>query len=554
VKSQRPPKKGGPQSEFAWLVDDGVRACQRQQRLPSLEMVQSELASEIGIGVRTLQSWRASRFPERYEDLRNFARACLQVVPDLGRPWVIDLFREAGMSRDIEQALSDLQLDSVEPIRTSALPQIDQVLSAQIIQPDPVFQRVQLADFVGREWLTAKVDAFLNDPGRKSGVFILTGDVGAGKTTFLAQLAQKRHYLQLFGEQVPGLSNLPRALRSLAAQLILRFHLEPFEPALPDDPIAFERLLRSAARRLLPGERLIIVCDALNEMGTVPNGNALGLPTMLPEGVYLIVSHGLQPIRLKFNFVPQIEWLDLNSTDNLQDMQTYLRRLAPSPEVAWWLQVHQHSSDEFVQTLLEHSGGNWLYLSHLVAEIRRGPHSPYQSYGLPAGLANYYAEYAAGWRDKDMAKWDAVYAPLFVTLVAAREPISLDRLIEWSGVDVPRPEVRRLLREDWRPFIQEQQDTAQGTLYALYHHSLYDFVMGKVDRRGLTITSLHVLDDLQAHLREAHRRIVEYFRQQCGGDWARLADHAYADRHLTHHREQVLSQGTAPLHSARLNR
>ena len=197
--------------------------------------------------------------------------------------------------------------------------------------------------------------------------------------------------------------------------------------------------------------------------------------------------------------------------------------------------------------MLEHSGGNWLYLSHLVAEIRRGPHGSHQSYGLPAGLANYYAEYAAGWRDKDVTKWDAVYAPLFVTLVAAREPISLDRLIEWSGVTVPRPEVRRLLREDWRPFIQERQDPVQGTLYALYHHSVYDFVMGKVDRRGLTITSLHVLDDLQAHLREAHRRIVEYFRQQCDGDWARLAGHPYADRHLAYHREQVLKPGNSPV-------
>ena len=81
-----------------------------------------------------------------------------------------------------------------------------------------------------------------------------------------------------------------------------------------------------------------------------------------------------------------------------------------------------------------------------------------------------------------------------------------------------------------------------------------DFVLGKVDRSGLTITSLHLLDDLQAHLREAHRRIVEYFRQQCDGDWARLAGQAYADQHLAYHREQVLHQGTAPLQSARLNR
>jgi hypothetical protein len=188
VKSQRPPKKGGPQSEFAWLVDDGVRACQRQRRLPTLEMVQSELATEIAISLRTLQSWRANRFPERYEDLRNFARACLQTTPELGGPWVIDLFRAAGMSRDVEQALADLQLESAPSPRDTAPPNHDQWLKAQTIQPDPIFQRVHLSEFVGREWLTAKVDGFLNDPLHRSGVFVLTGEVGAGKTTFLAHL------------------------------------------------------------------------------------------------------------------------------------------------------------------------------------------------------------------------------------------------------------------------------------------------------------------------------------------------------------------------------
>jgi hypothetical protein len=54
--------------------------------------------------------------------------------------------------------------------------------------------------------------------------------------------------------------------------------------------------------------------------------------------------------------------------------------------------------------------------------------------------------------------------------------------------------------------------------------------------------------------REAHRRIVEYFRQQCDGAWVRLTGHPYAAQHLAYHREQVLHQGTAPLHSARLNR
>jgi hypothetical protein len=560
VKSQRPPKKGGPQSEFAWLVDDGVRACQRQRRLPTLEMVQSELATEIAISLRTLQSWRANRFPERYEDLRNFARACLQTTPELGGPWVIDLFRAAGMSRDVEQALADLQLESAPSTRDTAPPNHDQWLKAQTIQPDPIFQRVHLSEFVGREWLTAKVDGFLNDPLHRSGVFVLTGEVGAGKTTFLAHLVQQRNYIQIFGEQVPGPTNISRALRSLAAQLLVRCswltpeHCPTRTGVWPDEALTFEQLLRSAARGLPPGERLIIVCDALNEVGTIPGGNVLGLPAVLPDGVYLIISHGLMPIKLSFTLVPQSEWLDVKSSENLDDMRRYLERIAAGPDAMWWLQAHQQSTAEFVDTLLDLSSGNWLYLSHLIAEMRRGSRDNYTVYGLPASLANYYAAYAATWRDKDAQKWDTLYAPVFVTLVAAREPVTLDRLIEWSWVSASRQEVRRLLREDWRPWVVEQHDPMRGTLHTLYHPSLKDFILGKANQRDLTITTLHVVDDLQAHLRAAHRRIVEYFRQQCDGDWVRLAGHPYADQHLAYHREQVLHQRTAPLQSARLNR
>jgi flagellar biosynthesis GTPase FlhF len=54
------------------------------------------------------------------------------------------------------------------------------------VRPDAVFQRVRVQDFVGREWLTAKVDNFLNDEKRKSGVFLLVGEAGVGKTSFMA--------------------------------------------------------------------------------------------------------------------------------------------------------------------------------------------------------------------------------------------------------------------------------------------------------------------------------------------------------------------------------
>lgn len=61
------------------------------------------------------------------------------------------------------------------------------------IEPWPVFERVNLSHFVGREWLLAEVDAFLRDHDR--GYFILEAEAGLGKTAFLAWLVRQRGYI-----------------------------------------------------------------------------------------------------------------------------------------------------------------------------------------------------------------------------------------------------------------------------------------------------------------------------------------------------------------------
>ncbi len=544
TKIQRAPKKAGPRTDFAWLVNEGIQAYQLQRRLPTLEIVQDEIATAMAISVRTLQSWRADKRPQRYEDLRDFAQVCVKTVRELGAQWVIDLFQAAGMSAYADQVLKEIGVEHLNPITISMDSTAQKVLDESYIRPDPVFQRVRLNEFVGREWLTARVDAFLDDPAHKSGAFVLVGEAGVGKTTFLAHLVNQRNYLHLFGEQVPGAANLPHALRSLMAQLIIRYRIDPYAPqhelpgSWPSDSIAFERLLRVAASRLKPDERIVIVCDALDEVGTMAGGNVLGLPAILPDGVYLIVSHTPMPTRLHFQFVPHMIRLDPKSDDNLRDMQAYLSMIAARPDVAWWLQVHQCSASDFVQMFIERSEGIWRYVAYLVAEIGAGRCRPCKPFQLPGGLANFYAEYAAHWRDQGTIEWDTLYAPLFATLAAAQEPIPLDLLIQWAGVTASWSEIKQLLREA-RPFVLEREDPQRGTVYALYHHSLRDFATSNVDRNGLCLSTLDVLDDLREHTFKAHYRIVEYYRQRRGESWSRLNGHDYADRHLAFHIEQV---------------
>jgi hypothetical protein len=416
-------------------------------------------------------------------------------------------------------------------------------LNEYYIPPDGVFQRVRVDEFVGRDWLTAKVDAFLNDPSQKSGAFLLVGDAGVGKTAFMAHLVKERRYLHLFAEQVPGQAMLQRALQSLGSQLVTRYQIDPYKDrdtlnVLAGFPDFLERLLRLAASTLTEGEKIIIVCDALDEAGVFPDHFVFGLPKELPDGVYLILSQ--RPVNTKLpNFEPLRFDLEAQGEDNLQDMEDYLSAVAKRPAVVGQIRAKEYSEDFFIQTLKEKSLGVWMYLHYVIKEIERGQRAPLDLESLPKGLVGYYADYWDNWRSgrkgSDAAKWDCLYAPLLTTLAAAQEAITIEKLIEWAGVQANPNEVTRLLNESWSSFITEKEEKAK-TVYTLYHQSLRDFVTGKVeDIKQLPPTSANLVSELSKKKVEVHQRIVNAFEMECNGEWEKLIGQDYPRLHLTAH-------------------
>ena len=108
-----------------------------------------------------------------------------------------------------------------------------QRLADAYLHPWPVFERVQLHRFTGRGWLTSRVDDFLTCHDR--GVFVLEAEAGLGKTAFLAHLARQRGYIHHFVELARGLDGVAPGLKSLAAQLVRAWVLDPHttETVLP---------------------------------------------------------------------------------------------------------------------------------------------------------------------------------------------------------------------------------------------------------------------------------------------------------------------------------
>jgi len=387
------------------------------------------------------------------------------------------------------------------------------------IEPWPVFERVNLDRFTGREWLIAEVDACLQ--GNDRGYFVLEAEAGLGKTTFLAHLIKERGYIHHFVELAPGLDGIARGLRNLAAQLVRAWELDPYlaEGVLPSAasrPDFLQDLLFKAARKrdeVRPEEKIVWAVDALDEAGTPYGQNVLGLPEVLPEGVYFIVSHRPVEVALKVEGPRRVFRLRAGDRDNLVDMRRYLEQAATREKIAQALAEQGYGREQFVETLLAKCQGVWIYLHYVVGEIERGKRSPLDLEALPEGLWQYYAQHWARWREK--GEWYDTYLPLLSTLAAAQEGLTLPFLCTLAGVEA-RPELRRLLDERWRPFLAVEKE-GDGRRYRLYHASLREFLDGQVDFGQSTEAEQSLARELATAAREAHGRIADRYLTAWGG-------------------------------------
>jgi hypothetical protein len=391
------------------------------------------------------------------------------------------------------------------------------------IEPWPVFERVDLTHFVGREWLLAEVDAFLHNHRR--GYFILEADAGLGKTTFLAWLVKERGYIHHFVELAPGLEGVGRGLKNLASQVVLAYHLDvqavegmlPGTAARPDYVL---RLLKEAAGHRRENERIVLVVDGLDEAGAPGGQNVLGLPSVLPEGVFFIVSQRPVPVTLQVDAATtprHLFHLSADHPENRGDMSSFLENATTWPGISRALQTSGHTPEQFVDILMDKCKGVWIYLHYVVREIEQGERLPLNLHDLPDGMFQYYAQYWNRWRDADQVQWYEIYLPTLATLAAAQEAIPIDRLAKWVGAKASTTRLQRLLNEQWRPFLALAGREAH-TRYRFYHATLREFFEGKVARGELrSAAEASFVQELAAATRKAHTDLAERYLTAWGG-------------------------------------
>ena len=414
---------------------------------------------------------------------------------------------------------------SVSYIGTQVLGVSAVPVSVAARDPRAVFTAVGLEDFVGREWLAGEVDRFV--ACNPCGYVFIEAEAGLGKTAFAAWLVRTRGYLSHFSRYSGGQS-VRVALQNLSAQLIVSCGLDEEVPGgiLPDwaqTPGGFEVLLGRAARRVREDGRreLVLVVDGLDEAEPSGDGLPFGLPTLLPDGVYVIGTYrtGQAPVRTESPYA--ILSIRKDDSRNRDDIRAFLTEAVAGELLAARLADADLDPAEFTDLLAYHCDGVWVYLRYVLQELRLGLRRPDAMSDLPSGLREYYADQIRRWQ-RDPA-WDNGLLSLVATLGVAAEPLPTSTLARLSGGLDPAT-VRRWCDLTLRPLLTTTRAAAvrQPLRYEFYHTSLREALLGAdgesrtlLDNEPYEIAAL--ADELKQATLTAHSRIASTYLSFFGG-------------------------------------
>ncbi|MGC4870263.1 hypothetical protein ACLQ3B_33010 [Micromonospora sp. DT53] len=401
--------------------------------------------------------------------------------------------------------------NNVGPITTTVVQGASRHLRDVYLDPSATLGGLDLDEIVGRDWAYRAIDEFVRTQPR--GYFLIEAAAGMGKTTLAASLALKNSFPAHFGEATRR-DPTGVALANLAVQLIEAYELEEFAPggALPAsaaDPVWFGSVLAASAEVVRRDSgRLILVVDGVDEMMAHPSGRPLGLPLVLPDSVYFVLTCRTGT-RLSLGSPSKYMQISANQSENLADVRLFVERFARKHLVDK-LGRSGMSESGFVESITAASGGLWVYLKHLCDDVREGRQRPDGLDGLPKDLSQYYIDYLHRCLVECADRGDAVR--LFAALASARDPVSVETLAAFSGV--ASQDVSSMCRGPMMPLLRERRDT-DLVRYSMYHRSLVEALTETTPASSSGHQA--TVDELHEALPPAHLRIAQHYLRLFGG-------------------------------------
>ena len=344
--------------------------------------------------------------------------------------------------------------------------------------------------FCGREFVFDAIKEFFsNNP---NGYFTVVGDAGMGKSAIAAKyVLENPEAICFFNVRAEGMNRPELFLKKIREQLMNRYQLQD---AADTD---LSTLLTKASEKITAGERLVIVVDALDEVDQESTGNLLYLPTILPEGVYFLLTRRPSDQNEKrLNVSPSVSTQELDLRDypqmSSQDVKEYIWLLLNDGEykqgLSQWIQKQNHvSTADFVEEVASRSENNFMYLRCILPAIADGFYDSKPLDELPVGLQGYYENHwqLMGMTTKPLPKnkIKIVYVMCALRSAASREVIA--KYSEQKELTVQE------VLGGWAQFLQKQENY-QPPRYRFYHESFRDFLHRQdiVQAAGVNLPSI----------------------------------------------------------------
>ncbi|MFL9918263.1 hypothetical protein PQR75_23280 [Paraburkholderia fungorum] len=355
-------------------------------------------------------------------------------------------------------------------------------------------RRAKASTYVGRHWIFKSLSTFAET--HACGYFCVVGDAGLGKSA-LAIEAGRRFNCPLFQFSISeGRTTLDDCFLDLWQDLTERTLFSGDVPA----KLGWAPILSLMVRlRDIKKAPVWLVVDAADEAMSAFGANPLHLPKDLPDGLFVLVTSRTR-VLIEALGETALETLLIQAEDSrqLRDLKDFLDQQMSGPALKQQLTMMGIGVEDAVRKFASASGGNFMYLHYLLADLREGrAPSPDK---LPTGLQGYYERIWEGIVTTRVSEgwdtWQELYSPVIAFLGAALEPVTVD----WLALHVGRSTDEVLFRalERWRRFLSHDEATNR---WRIVHRSFADF-LGKRH---------------ESEVRKAHKRIAYAALQSWGG-------------------------------------
>jgi transcriptional regulator with XRE-family HTH domain len=343
-------------------------------------------------------------------------------------------------------------------------------------QIPPEFERLikdKTESFLGRKFVFARIEEFFSK--NPNGYFTVVGDAGMGKSAIAAKyVLDNPEAICFFNIRAEKMNRPDLFLNKIRQQLMSRYQLQ--DAASAD----LSTLLTKASEKIAVGERLVIVVDALDEVDQESTGNLLYLPTILPKGVYfLLTRRPYNQNEKRLNLSPSVPIKELDLRDyadrSSQDVKEYIWLLLNDGEykqgLSLWIQKQNLSHTDFVEEVATKSENNFMYLRYVLPAIANGFYDNKPLDELPVGLQGYYENHwqLMGMTTKPLPKnkIKIVYVMCALGRAASREVVA--KSSKQNALTVQE------VLDGWAQFLQKQENY-QPARYRFYHESFRDFL------------------------------------------------------------------------------